>query len=266
MTIAVDLIEDEFNKINDKSISRAQRKKLRKQKYQQKKQLIDILTVNPKTANQEKAFDAFDSGNNLLLHGVAGTGKTFISLYLALDDIFNGDDLKRTVTIVRSVVPTRDMGFLPGKESEKTAVYEQPYQAICKEITNRGDGYEVLKQRGIVRFTTTSYIRGITLDNSIIVVDECQNMTFHELDSIITRVGENTRIIFSGDFRQTDLNRSYDQSGIKEFMNILKQINGFSSVEFDYNDIVRSGLVKEYIMAKDNKYEEKTPLHYNTAG
>lgn len=258
MAIAVEIIEDEYDRNIERAITRAQRKKLKKQKYQQKKQLIDILTIEPRTENQAKVFDAFDDKNNILLHGVAGTGKTFISLYLALDDVFNGDDMKRSVTVVRSVVPTRDMGFLPGKESEKTAVYEQPYQAICKELTGRGDGYEVLKQRGVIKFTTTSYLRGLTLDNTIIVVDECQNMTFHELDSIITRVGENTRIIFCGDFRQTDLNKPYDQSGIKEFMNILGRMNGVNSVEFDYGDIVRSGLVKEYIMAKDN-YDNLLP-------
>ena len=249
--IAVELIEDEFDRHEERAVTKAQRKRLRKQKCQQKKQLIDITTIDPRTENQARVFDSFDVGDNLLLHGVAGTGKTFVSMFLALDDVFNGDDLKRSVTIIRSVVPTRDMGFLPGKETEKTAVYEQPYQAICKELTNRGDGYDVLKQRGVIKFTTTSYIRGITLDNTIIVVDECQNMTFHELDSIITRVGENTRIIFCGDFRQTDLNKPYDQSGIKEFMSILKRMSGFNSVEFDYDDIVRSGLVKDYIMAKD---------------
>lgn len=256
--IAVELIEEEFDRDIEKAVTRAQRKRLRKQKYQQKKQLIDITTIDPRTENQAKVFDAFDEGDNLLLHGVAGTGKTFVSMYLALDDVFNGDDLKRSVTIIRSVVPTRDMGFLPGKETEKTAVYEQPYQAICKELTSRGDGYDVLKQRGVIKFTTTSYIRGLTLDNTIVVVDECQNMTFHELDSIITRVGENTRIIFCGDFRQTDLNKPYDQSGIKEFMSILRKMNGFSSVEFDYDDIVRSGLVKEYIMAKDEVNDFQT--------
>lgn len=247
MTIAIDLIEDEFDRKYEKSLRRS---KLNN-KNQKKKQLIDILKIEPRTDNQALVFDAFDSSHNLLLHGVAGTGKTFISLYLALNDVFNGDDLKRSVTIIRSVVPTRDMGFLPGKEQEKTAVYEQPYEAICKELTNRGDGYQVLKQRGVIKFTTTSYIRGITLDNTIIVVDECQNMTFHELDSIITRVGENTRIVFCGDFRQTDLTKPHDRSGIQEFMQIISKMNYFSSVEFYYDDIVRSGLVKQYIMAKD---------------
>jgi phosphate starvation-inducible protein PhoH len=256
MAIAVDLIEEHFDLHYEKSLRRNQKKSRKRQ--QAKKQLIDIYEIEPRTDNQGLVFEAFDDGHNLLLHGVAGTGKTFVSLYLALDDVFNGEDMKRSVTIVRSVVPTRDMGFLPGKEQEKTAVYEQPYDAMCKELTGRGDGYQILKQRGVINFTTTSYIRGTTLDNTIVIVDECQNMTFHELDSIITRVGENTRIIFCGDFRQTDLTKPYDQSGIKEFMKILENMHYFSTVEFDYDDIVRSGLVKEYIMAKDDFQSRRT--------
>ena len=253
--IAVHSIENFYDDENEKYITRAQKKRLRKQKLQQKK-LVNILDIEPRTENQTKAFEAFDDGHNLLLHGVAGTGKTFVSLYLALDDIFNGEDMKRSVTIVRSVVPTREIGFLPGKEKDKTAVYEAPYKSIITELTGRGDGYEILKQRGIIDFTTTSFLRGTTIDNSIIIVDECQNMTFHELDSIITRAGINTSIIFSGDFRQTDLNKPWDQSGISEFMKILKRISSFKDIEFDYQDIVRSGLVRDYIIAKDDFYEQ----------
>lgn len=260
MAIAVDLIQDRFDVVYEKSLRRSHKKKVRRE--QLKKQLIDIEEIKPRTDTQALVFDAFDEGTNILLHGVAGTGKTFVSLYLALDNVFNGDDLKKSVTIVRSVVPTRDMGFLPGKEQEKIAVYEYPYQMICKELFGRSDGYQLLKQRGIINFTTTSYIRGITLEDTIIIVDECQNMTFHELDSIITRVGENTRIIFCGDFRQTDLTKPYDQSGIKEFMKILNSMNHFKSIEFDRKDIVRSGLVREYIMAKDD-YNDLQPR--NTA-
>lgn len=249
--IATDLIEREFDTRYEKELRRSSRKKIRKQQQIKNQKLIDLRHAEPRTENQAKAFDIFDCGKNMLLHGVAGTGKTFISLYLAVDDIFNGEDLKKQVVIVRSAVPTRDMGFLPGKESEKTAIYEAPYQDIMSQVTTRGDGYDILKQRGVIKFITTSYIRGTTLDNSIVLVDECQNMTFHELDSIITRTGENTRIIFCGDFRQTDLRKPNDQSGIKEFMTILKTLNNFGTVEFNYDDIVRSGLVKQYIMAKD---------------
>lgn len=203
------------------------------------------------TANQSRVFAQYDNGDNILLHGVAGTGKTFLSLYLALDDVMYGEDNKEKVVIVRSVVPTRDIGFLPGKEHEKTAVYEQPYKAICSEIANRGDAYDLLKAKNMIEFISTSFIRGTTLDDCIVIVDECQNMTFHELDSIITRVGVNTRIMFCGDFRQSDLNKPYDQSGLKEFMRILDSMYYFDKVEFDYEDIVRSGLVKEYIIAKE---------------
>lgn len=248
MTIAIDLIEDEFDRNYEKSLRRS---KLNK-KNQKKKQLIDILEIEPRTDNQALVFDAFNNGDNILLHGVAGTGKTFISLYLALDDVFNGDDLKRSVTIVRSVVPTRDMGFLPGKEQEKTAVYEQPYEAICKELTNRGDGYQVLKQRGVIKFTTTSYIRGITLDNTIVVVDEFQNMTDDEINSVMTRVGINSRVILCGDYRQTDLHKPWDQSGAKILLKLWQSMpSNCTHVEFVNTDIVRSGFVRDWIEARD---------------
>ena len=207
--------------------------------------------IHPLTEAQGETFDAYYEGYNLLLHGLAGTGKTFISLYLALREVLDGDTGRKNITIVRSVVPTRDMGFLPGSASEKSRIYEQPYSAICNELFSRGDAYEVLKRRGIIDFMTTSYIRGTTMNDSIIIVDECQNMTFHELDSTLTRIGHNSKILFCGDFRQTDLNKPYDRSGIKDFMSILEIMSSFDYVEFGEDDIVRSGLVKEYIIAKE---------------
>lgn len=258
MATQVHLLEDEDFDFNfNRRLTKTQKKRLKRQLEQEKQKLINLREIEPKTTNQELAFDYYDDGFNLLLHGVAGTGKTFISLYLALDEVFNGDGDYTSITIIRSVVPTRDIGFLPGKETEKTAVYEQPYQGICTELTGRSDGYSLLKSRGVIEFLTTSFIRGTTIDNSIIIVDECQNMTFHELDSIITRVGENSKILFCGDFRQTDLNKPWDQSGIKDFIQILSSIKTFKPVEFDYEDIVRSGLVRDYIIAKD-KFNEKT--------
>ena len=182
--------------------------------------------------------------------GPAGTGKTFISLYLALSDILEGYGDQRSVTIVRSVVPTRDMGYLPGNQKEKSKVYEAPYSNICSELFGRGDAYEVLKGRGMIDFVTTSFVRGITMSNTTVIVDECQNLTFHELDSIITRLGDNSRIIFCGDFRQSDLVRDEERKGVLTFMQILSRMKGFASVEFEEDDIVRSKLVKEYIISK----------------
>lgn len=225
---------------------------------------LQLRNTRPKTASQKAVFDYFDEGYNLLLHGVAGTGKTYVSLYLALDELLNGDTGIHKIVIVRSVVPTREMGFLPGKESDKTKVYEAPYINICSELFNRGDAWELLKQKGMVEFISTSHIRGTTLDNTLVIVDECQNMNFHELDSIITRVGENTSIIFSGDYRQSDLDKPWDQSGLQQFMKILNNINTFKAVDFTFEDIVRSGLVRDYIVAKESMGFDNVQPHQST--
>jgi predicted ribonuclease YlaK len=197
-------------------------------------------------------FDSYDSGNNLLLHGSAGTGKTFCALYLSLDEIFrNAAEQYKKIIVIRTVVPTRDIGYLPGKESDKIAVYEAPYQAICNELFARGDAYDILKQKKIVEFMCTSFIRGITIKDTIIIVDEVQNFTFQELDSVITRVGENCKIVLCGDFKQTDLVKDRDRQGLIDFMKIIDRLDGFDHIEFTRDDIVRCNLVKQYIIAKD---------------
>ena len=203
---------------------------------------LELAEIEPLTRNQLRAFE---SDKNLVLHGCAGTGKTFISCYLAFDDMTKNQYEK--LVIIRSAVPTRDIGFLPGTEKEKSSVYEEPYYDISIDLFERGDAYQILKTKRLVHFMTTSYIRGITLRDAVILIDECQNMTFHELDSIITRVGENCRVIFCGDFSQSDLK----QNGMKEFFEILASMNRFDFIEFGVEDIVRSGFVKEYIIAKE---------------
>jgi phosphate starvation-inducible protein PhoH len=202
---------------------------------------LTLSEIEPLTHNQVAAFE---SEKHLVLHGVAGTGKTFISCYLAFDDMLKS--VYNKLIIIRSAVPTRDIGFLPGNEKEKSAIYEEPYKDICIELFQRGDSYEILKTNGLVNFMTTSFIRGVTLRDAVIIVDECQNMSFHELDSIITRVGENCRIIFCGDFRQSDLSKN----GLKDFIRIIKAMDQFDLVDFEIKDIVRSGFVKDYITAK----------------
>jgi phosphate starvation-inducible PhoH-like protein len=206
---------------------------------------FSLEEISPITPSQKKAFE---STKNLVLHGAAGTGKTFIGMYLGFEAVSNG--LANQLLLVRSAVPTRDIGYLPGSEQEKAKVYEAAYSQICSELFNRGDAYQNLKDKGIVKFMTTSFIRAITIQDCIIVVDECQNMTMHELDSIITRVGPNCRIIFSGDFLQSDLESKKEKSGLKTFMHILRNMESFDTVEFSIEDIVRSGLVKEYLTAK----------------
>lgn len=202
---------------------------------------LSLHEIEPLTKNQ---LLTFESQQHLVLHGVAGTGKTFISSYLAYDDMAKG--MYDRLILIRSAVPTRDIGFLPGNEKEKSAVYEAPYKDIAIELFQRGDAYEILKTKGLVHFMTTSFIRGVTLRDAVILVDECQNMSFHELDSIITRVGENCRVIFCGDFRQSDLKTN----GLNDFFRILRSMKQFDFVDFEIKDIVRSDFVKSYITAR----------------
>lgn len=229
------------------------RKKSKRQQKQQETQSANLVIkeVYPLTERQQITFDQFDEGKHLLLHGMAGTGKTFIALYLALQDVLE-EKVFHNVTIVRSVVPSREMGFLPGNPEEKSAVYEAPYEMMVNNLLHRGDGYVYAKQKNILKFITTSFIRGITIDNSIIIVDEMQNLSFAELDTILTRVGKNCKIIFCGDFRQTDFTRDSEKQGLKNFMSIIERMKGFAWVEFLEEDIVRSALVKDYIIAKSN--------------
>lgn len=208
---------------------------------------FELKRIEPLTDNQQKVFESRD--DHQLLYGVAGTGKTFLSMYLALDDIVNREYYSKFY-IVRSVVSSRNMGFLPGNEKEKAAVYEEPYNAACSELFGRGDAYGYLKQKGVIEFKTTSFIRGITLDNCVVFVDEFQNMTAHELNSVITRVGKNCRLILSGDCRQDDLQQHREKSGAWDTMQIVKRMDSFRCVEFGFDDIVRSDFVKEYIIAR----------------
>lgn len=206
------------------------------------------------TETQQDAYDAWNEGYNLVLHGTAGTGKTFLALMFAFQQLQKPSNKYRKIYIVRSTVATREMGFLPGKPAEKLKPFEAPYQAICAQIFGRGDAYDVLKMKKVVEFTSTSFIRGITLDDAIIIPDEIQNMNAMELHSIMTRVGTNSRIIFAGDLAQDDLTsvRKKELSGLRAFLSILDRMEDhFDLIEFTAEDIVRHGMIKDYIMIRE---------------
>ena len=211
-------------------------------------QKFNMRNITPKTAPQASAIHYFAQGSNILLHGLAGTGKTFIGLYLAINEVLESRSKK--VVVIRSAVPTRDVGFLPGTLKQKMEVYEMPYKQIANNLFKRGDAYDILKNKDMLEFISTSYVRGTTLDNCIVVVDEINNMTFHELDSVITRLGDNTQLIMCGDYRQSDLQLNNDKAGLKQFMSIIDRMTMFERVEFGVHDIVRSALVKQYIIEK----------------
>lgn len=211
----------------------------------------DLKNIKPLTQAQEDAFHAWFNDNHICLHGSAGTGKSFIALYLALNNLFS--QLQQKVVIVRSAVATRDVGFLPGDLDEKVALYELPYHDICHELVGRRSTYQDLKDAGVIEFQTTSFLRGLTWDNAVLIIEESQNMTFHEIDSIMTRVGHNTQIILTGDTKQTDLDGSKKMgtSGISAAMRVFSNMEGCCNVEFGPHDIVRSQFVKSWILASE---------------
>ena len=228
-------------------------KQMKKRKPINQSLLIDI---EPLTHNQKALFDAYEKGQNIVAYGAAGTGKTFITLYNAIKDVMNENLPYEKVYLVRSLVSTREIGFLPGDHEDKSSLYQIPYKNMVKYMFEMPDDssfemlYGNLKTQGTISFWSTSFIRGTTLDNAIIIVDEFQNLNFHELDSIITRVGENSKIMFCGDATQSDLVKTNERNGIVDFMRILQNMPSFDTIEFGAEDIVRSGLCKEYIVAK----------------
>ena len=215
-----------------------------------------IKKIEPLTENQETFFESYAEDKNLVAYGVAGTGKTFITLYNALLDVLDTKTPYEKIYIVRSLVPTREIGFLPGDHEDKSDIYQIPYKNMVKYMFEMPDDnsfemlYANLKAQGTISFWSTSFIRGTTFDNAILIIDEFQNLNFHELDSIITRVGENSKIHFCGDATQTDLVKTHERNGIVDFMRIINQMPSFDTIEFQPEDICRSGLVKEYIVAK----------------
>ena len=215
-----------------------------------------MVPVEPVTENQKRVFDSYKDGKSLFLYGAAGTGKTFITLYLALKEVLDPLTPYNKLYIVRSLVSTREIGFLPGDHEDKSDIYQIPYKNMVKymfELPTDND-FEMLwgnlKTQDSIKFWSTSFIRGTTLDDAIIIVDESQNLNFHELDSIMTRVGENCKIMFAGDVAQTDLVKTNDKNGILDFQKIIHRMPEFDLIEFDISDIVRSGLVKSYLISK----------------
>ena len=215
-----------------------------------------LVDIEPLNDNQKQLFKSYKDGKHLVAYGVAGTGKTFISLYNAINDVLSDTTPYEHIYLVRSLVATREIGFLPGDHEDKADIYQIPYKNMVKymfQMPSDADFemlYDNLKAQDSIKFWSTSFLRGTTLDNSIVIVDEFQNLNFHELDSIITRVGENTRIMFCGDASQSDLVKTNDRNGIVDFMNVLRKMPSFDIIEFGIDDIVRSGLVKEYLTAK----------------
>jgi predicted ribonuclease YlaK len=216
----------------------------------------DLAAIKPVTDSQQTVFDTWKEGKNQFLFGCAGTGKTFVSLYLALQQVLKNETPYDKVIVVRSLIPTREIGFLPGDEEDKAALYQVPYANMMQFMFEQPNEqafsmlYDRLKSQGSFYFMSTSFLRGLTFDNSIIIVDECQNLNFHELDTIVTRVGQDSKIFFCGDFGQSDLTKLNERNGLMDFLQILHEMDEFNCTEFNIGDIVRSGFVRSYLIQK----------------
>jgi len=213
---------------------------------------FELQKIYPKTENQEKTFELYNQGKNLVLYGSAGAGKSYLSLFLGLKDLLHNSYYNKIV-IIRSAVPSRDIGFLPGNEKEKMAVYEAPYRAIVSDLFGRDDAYEILKQKDYIQFESSSFLRGMTYSNSLIFVDEIENFSYSELNTILSRLGDGSRIILAGDIKQCDFNSRRETSCMPELLQIAGEMGEeyFGVVEFTIEDCVRSGFAKAYLQAKE---------------
>lgn len=226
------------------------------QTHSLKIRLDDLKVFEPLTENQKLFYDAYKQGDYFItLHGVAGTGKTFTALYKSLEEVLDKSNPYKSIIIIRSAVQARDLGYLPGDVGEKMEIYEQPYRQICETLFGRKDAWDRLEEQGYVKFIPTSFIRGMSFDNAIVILDEMQNCDWSELSTVITRVGYMSKFIMCGDYRQTDLKKSTEKSGLAKFLEIASNMNSNTRIEFTVDDIIRSSLVRDFIIAT-LKYED----------
>lgn len=224
------------------------------QEYKELKKLTsnDLKVIKPLNPPQQRMFESYFSDNIILANGSAGTGKTYSAIYLALTDVLARKSKQDQLIIVRSAVPSRDIGFLPGSSAEKMEEYELPYRDIFADLFRRQTAYDKMKKQGVVRFVSSSFVRGLTWDNAVVVIDEIQNMTFYEINSVITRLGANSKLIVIGDQIQSDLYRKRnDKSGMQDFLKVVSLMDNFEEITFTPNDIVRSAFVKSWICAME---------------
>lgn len=213
--------------------------------------------VRARTVNQLQLVRAYASNDMIIAEGPAGTGKTYTAIALAVRALKN-HEVKKIVLTRPAVEAGERLGFLPGDMKNKLDPYLQPlYDALNDMIPYRK--LEQWLEDGIVQIAPLAFMRGRTLENSFVILDEAQNATISQLKMFLTRMGMNSKFILTGDTTQIDLPRRSD-SGLIQAIRLLTGIEGISIVKFDERDIVRHKLVKDIVRAYDN--EEKAKNEY----
>lgn len=223
----------------------------------------DLCAFRPLTEKQKDSIYAFSSGKHLALLGSAGTGKTFLGIYLASSLMVDPDSQTDKIIVLRTAVQARDQGFVKGDPAEKMDPYSVPYKQAFTKIFGRANSfYDLIKAKKLV-FDSTSFLRSVTFDNAVVIFDEAQNAEFREINTVITRLGQNSRLILIGDSLQDDLSKN-EESGLPKFSKIVTQHlpTDFHITTFTSEDIVRSDLVKRWVIGCE-EYANSRPTPNN---
>lgn len=215
----------------------------------------DCKDIVPLTDRQDDAFRSWyqRADSHLALLGSAGVGKTLLACYLGINEVLNPKTPQKQLIIVRAANATKEIGFLPGTKEEKEEIFQLPYFDVFRFLFNRAATYRDMCDAGVIKFTTTSHIRGLTFENAIVIFDEIQSASRHDIDSLATRLGDDSRLIMIGDGYQNDLHskRGTEVSGFDYAVGMMHKIDDFDVIQFTHDDIVRSGFVKKWIIESE---------------
>lgn len=210
--------------------------------------------IKPRTENQKKLVGAFDNNDMIFAVGPAGTGKTYLSIALAVKAL-KEKTIKKIVLSRPAVEAGEKLGFLPGDMKDKIDPYLQPLYNALEDMLPQAKLQEMMEKH-VIQIAPLAFMRGRTLSDAIVILDEAQNTTCAQIRMFLTRMGWNTKMIITGDMTQIDLPRE-QKSGLKEALNILSRIEGIEIVELNRKDIVRHKLVTRIVNAYE-KYDKET--------
>ncbi|MBW7937072.1 MAG: PhoH family protein, partial [Flavobacteriales bacterium] len=211
----------------------------------------DGLIIKSRTDNQSKLIEAIRQNDLVFAIGPAGTGKTYIAVAMAVKAL-KAKEVRRIILTRPAVEAGENLGFLPGDLNEKLSPYLQPLFDALRDMIP-AEKLKMYNESGVIQVAPLAYMRGRTLDNAFVILDEAQNATHNQMKMFLTRMGKSAKFIVTGDITQIDLPRN-QRSGLPESMRLLEKIKGIQFVHFGEKDVVRHDLVRKILNAY-NKYE-----------